>query len=128
MYMAASSIKVPAGVKAILHSRDRTVTLHGPYESKYIYETGMPNDMIRKVEVENYSETPTESFLSLYDKTEFKGRPVTLSTKDGNVDCLLMQRMKYVDILESFKVGPGAEVIMYQDCFEGRRRTFTGPF
>lgn len=39
-----------------------------------------------------------------------------------------MSRLGFVDKLESIQVGPGAEVVLYEDCFEGRSRTLTGPF
>ena len=39
-----------------------------------------------------------------------------------------MSRLGFVDKLDSIYVGPGAEVVLYEDCFEGRSRTLTGPF
>jgi hypothetical protein len=36
LYLAISGIKIPPGVKVNLHSRNRVVTLYGPYETPYI--------------------------------------------------------------------------------------------
>jgi hypothetical protein len=105
-------------MKAKLYQGRRTETVYGPFDAPTIGMVGISNDMIDKIEVSFYTESTEESFVSIYEEVNFGGRAHTFSTKDGEIDCIHFNTMFFVDKTRSMEVGPGAEVILYDNCFE----------